>query len=338
MYNIYCDSEQEGYWFKSLIEDFAKTQIKKIEGRNKNPYFIEKYLRYDRPDVILTKNNTPVLVFEKTSEVPTGHNVGQRFGRIANSAEEKAMFIKFFPFDARKHGKYSSLCNLNIRLLDAFFKMMEIHKVPILAMNWPCDKNYELIRDGSEDNELRNLLEELFEKDFDLNKVRSIKSIRRGMKREYNRRLKEFPNYGKPPRSVSIQNTEDIIKRLKTDFKINDDDLPQIIFRREETLVYTNKMTPQHCRREDPYIGTQFIYDYIWCRNGPKPDNKFRNLFLRSPLITKKRWLEANPFDRNRKSSTWYVTADAIILKDAILTNFEIFEVKNQTTKLSDFW
>ncbi|MFL6318179.1 MAG: hypothetical protein ACJ73C_15780, partial [Nitrososphaeraceae archaeon] len=57
-------------------------------------------------DIILVEDEVPKLILEKTREVPTGHNVGQRFGRLVNAAEEGVMVIFFLPFIARKHGKY----------------------------------------------------------------------------------------------------------------------------------------------------------------------------------------------------------------------------------------
>jgi hypothetical protein len=78
-------------------------------------------------------------------------------------------------------------------------------------------------------------------------------------------------------------------------------------------------MTPEKCRREDPYTGTQFIYDYGWLRNGPRPVDRETNLLIHVPKVTMKRWLEANPNDIQRKSSNWYLTADGIVLSDGII-------------------
>ncbi len=96
------------------------------------------------------EDEIPRIVLEKTREVPTGHNVGQRFARLVNAAEEGVMVIFFLPFIARKHGKYSSVCYIPARLFTALQKIEIIHQIPILAINWPSDSLYELIRDNSE--------------------------------------------------------------------------------------------------------------------------------------------------------------------------------------------
>jgi hypothetical protein len=78
-------------------------------------------------------------------------------------------------------------------------------------------------------------------------------------------------------------------------------------------------MSPESCRREDPYTGMQFIYDYGWLRKGPKPSDRDSNLILEIPQVTVARWKTANPNDPMLKASNWYLTADAIALKDGII-------------------
>ena len=201
---IYNDSLHEGLWFRDLCPNLLKdAQLVKIKNRGENPSIIDELISYDRPDIILTSDDIPKLVIEKTTEVPSGHNVGQRVGRIVKAAECSVPAIYFLPFDARKHGAYTSICNLNIRLLNAMLNMTKIHEVPIVAMNWIADKNGELIRDGSQDLELTKLLE-----DYILNKynpiIKNFGNQIELMQKEYDLRLKKFENYGKPPNSVKI--------------------------------------------------------------------------------------------------------------------------------------
>ena len=163
---IYCDALQEGEWFKNLSNSFRNAGLLEIESRGRNLPFIERLIEYDRPDIILVIDGKVKLALEKTEEVPTGHNVGQRFARIVKSAEIQIPFIYFCPFVAMKHGKYANKCFINARLFTAIENMSKIHKVPILVMNWIADKNYELIRDGKEDAELKLLIDDLLSNDF----------------------------------------------------------------------------------------------------------------------------------------------------------------------------
>ncbi|MGH8543441.1 MAG: hypothetical protein ACREX3_07400, partial [Gammaproteobacteria bacterium] len=67
-----------------------------------------------------------------------------------------------------------------------------------------------------------------------------------------------------------------------------------------------------------PYTGTQFIYDYIWCRTGPAVSDKHTNLVLRFPSLTRGVWYSANPNDPSKKSCNWYLTANALWFQDGL--------------------
>ncbi|MEM0287012.1 MAG: hypothetical protein QXG05_02405 [Nitrososphaerota archaeon] len=315
---IFADDLHEGRWFASLSPRLSNVKIKPIAKRRSNPPYVERLLRYDRPDIILVSEGEPRLVVEKTREVPTGHNVGQRFARFANAVEEKVMVVFFLPFKAMKHGSYAGICYIPARLFLALEKMEEIHGIPVLAINWPCDKDGELIGDGSQDADMRRLVHELIQSEFDYgNEV--IKELRQTMRRSRNERIREQPDTAEPPPTVKFIDTEGYIGQLRGQFGNEINVVPDSFHRRPRTLIYQLGMTPAKCRREDPYTGTQFIYDYIWCRNGPHPSEKHTNLVLAVPLVSKRRWIEANPNDPTRKSAVYYATANLIILKDGLI-------------------
>jgi len=311
---IWGDNVVEALWFRDLDGRLAACDIRILGARGTNPPAIDDLLRYDRPDVILANGDQPVLVLEKTREVPTGHNVGQRVARLVRAVEDRIPTIKFFPFDARKHGLYSGMCYLNIRLLAAFMRMTEIHDVPMLAMDWPIDSHGELIIDGSENKELSGLVGTF----LDSGMKRWWPGARRvltEMDSEYGRRLLLRLMYGQPPASARIVETDVYLTTVSARLGA---DAPAIaaLLNRAETLVYRIAMTPEKARREDPYTGTQFIYDYNECRSGAAVDEKTRNLVLDFPNITKTQWAILNPNDPRRKSSNWYVTANALVFAD----------------------
>ena len=39
-------------------------------------------------------------------------------------------------------------------------------------------------------------------------------------------------------------------------------------------------------KRQDPYTGSALIYDYLYCRNGINPEDKYRNLIIYFPKIS----------------------------------------------------
>ncbi|MBS1796785.1 MAG: hypothetical protein JSS81_23345 [Acidobacteria bacterium] len=311
---IFGDNRIEASWFRSLSKSLKDANFEKIRGRGQNPRLVDNLIQYDRPDIILTRDDIPVLVVEKTREVPTGHNVGQRAARLVRAVELGVPTICFFPFDSRKHGEYTGICNLNIRLLKAFEKMYEIHGTPIIAVNWLTDEHGELIGDGSENESISKIVNGYIDSGFNPNCRELIQNIEIN-KLEYDQRLDRRKSYSKPPNSVVILQTDQLIATLENRVSRL---VAQNLNLLKESVVYTMDMKPAKCRREDPYTGTQFIYDYIWCRNGRKVEQKHRNLILHFPSITKQKWYESNPNDVTRKSCNWYLTATALIFSDAV--------------------
>ncbi len=309
--DIYYDSLTEATWFASLNPEFNMDDNNYyiINRRGNNPQVIEEITKYDKPDIIVLKDKKPILVIEMTQEVPTGHNVGQRFARLVRSIEMETPAIYYFPFDAKKHGKYSSICNLNIRLLKAAKKMLLIHNTPLLCVNWLTDKNGEIITDGTENNRIKELLASYVSSNYNKNCIEFEKELI-NMENEYNKRLNIRPAYADLPPSVSIEQTNNIINK----FHIEDAD--QFFKSKLQTYVYTIEMTPQKCKRQDPYTGTTFIYDYIACRNGKKVEDKSNNLALYFPNIEKEEWFQRNPNDLSTKSSNWYLTANILLFKN----------------------
>jgi hypothetical protein len=310
----FCDDFNEYSWFISLDNRLKNADFKKIGTRGNNPPSIEKLIAYDRPDIILVKNGRAVLAIEKTREVPTGHNVGQRMARLIRSVELNVPVIMFTPFDARKHGKYSSICNINARVLLAFEKIWEIHSTPIFAINWPSDSFGELVEDETADQVIKEVISEYITTNFDPC-CQAFQNARVRQLQEYKQRLSMHKPYGHPPGSVQITPTEIAVSSFGLD--ISSPAVAQLLTT-PETVIYKIAMSEEKCRREDPYTGTQFMYDYLYCRNGPLRQNKSRNLLLYFPKIRKSVFTSNNPNDTNRKSSNWYLTATAHIFKDGL--------------------
>ena len=314
---IYFDSDQELNWFKNLNSSFANLETKKIEGRGLNPEIIESILKYDKPDFILVKDNKPLLVLEISRETPTGHNVGQRMARLIRALEIGIPTIYFFPFDAKKHGAHASIVHLNARLLKTFEIATRLHDTPIIAVNWLADENGELIDDSSiRDFEIKNIITNFIENDFSKDSP-IFAEILNNNKNEYNRRTKAFPNYLRPPGSLEIIETNKLYERYPFLDEINDS-----LLSKQESAIYKIGYRNTTKKRQDPYTGTQFIYDYLYCRNGNRVQDKFRNLIISVQNFSKEEWLRKNPND-DTKSSNWYLTANAIICNDGLINVIE---------------
>lgn len=315
VFSIYCDDINEFDWFVELNPCLAESNCFLIKRRGQNLEIIEQLICYDRPDIILLDDDKPILVLEKTSEVPTGHNVGQRMARLVRAVECGVPALLFLPFEAKKHGDHDNICYINTRMLEAFEQMWELHDTPVLAIDWICDSSGELIVTGSENNLVKTVISEILKAHLDGNQL-DLTLFREHQKEESRRRMLFNPIYSKPPPSISIQSTAEI---LRTYPLLNRGSFTKKFSRRLETVVYSIGMTERSCRREDPYTGMQFIYDYIYCRDGRKPSEKNRNLCLRFPNIRREVWESNNPNRQDRKSSNWYLTANALIFDDDTL-------------------
>ena len=311
----FCDDINEYEWFMAITPGLHDAQFRRIGPRNQNPPAVESLIAYDRPDIILLSQGRPVLVLEKTREVPTGHNVGQRMARLVRSVEHGVPAIYFCPFDARKHGRNSGICNLNARLLNAFEEIWNIHNTPLIAINWPADEYGELYFDYRADSELASLLGAYIKSGFDPG-CDAMSRARFAQHNTFLQRCEIRPSYSSAPPSITIQQTAHALQQFNIDGSSH---AGQDLNRVPESVIYKIGMTEAKCRREDPYTGMQFIYDYLYCRYGPKPEDKCRNLLLHFPFVSKSTFMHKNKNDLSRKSSNWYITASALIFSDGWL-------------------
>ena len=67
-YEIFCDSLQEGIWFKNLHSDFRNADLRVIPNSKKEQkkLGIDRVLQYDRPDIVLKDRNQVIFVLERT--------------------------------------------------------------------------------------------------------------------------------------------------------------------------------------------------------------------------------------------------------------------------------
>jgi hypothetical protein len=139
-YTILYDDPQEAAWFRGLHAALRAAHEEAITAAWKRPS-LQGVFAYDRPDVVLLADDRPILVVEETVEVPSGHNVGQRFARLAAAAEAGVPCLYFGPYAARKHGGITagpSPCSGFCRP----FSTHRFRKVPLLlgflkvALSW----------------------------------------------------------------------------------------------------------------------------------------------------------------------------------------------------------
>ncbi|MDD4178550.1 MAG: hypothetical protein PHH14_00660 [Candidatus Margulisbacteria bacterium] len=308
-YEIYYDAFQEGKWFQCLSKHLSDAILLPI-SQTDNPE-VRKLLRYDKPDIILLHNGKAVISLEKTTEVPTGHNIGQRFGRIVCAAEEKVIGIYFGPFLAMKHGTYAGKCWLNVRQLRAMLKLKEFHHIPSLAVNWKCDSKYELIRNGTETDGLSSLVNRLIEHNFSPN-ITGVSLVEQEMGEVIDESETRRSAYKEPPPSARIISTD----KYKQDKRLNGVQLPKYFFSRAKSLHYVVGMKAG--LRSDPFTGMQLVYDYAYCRTGPNKEDRSINLVMEIPDLSVKDWDSVTNTERKDKRML-KLFPDLLLLKDGVV-------------------
>ena len=181
-------------------------------------------MSYDRPDIVLCDEGVPILVVERTVEVPSGHNVFQRFARLVAAAEHNTPVIYLGPYAAYKHGgETQGPRYMNLRLFYALEKLIDICSTPITIINWPVDSNYEIIREPIKDKRIKKYLD-VFMTHYKVHGMREIadhiinSEFEKEQKKErqyfIDTEIKRPEQYTAPPNSVRITSTKDLSREL----------------------------------------------------------------------------------------------------------------------------
>jgi hypothetical protein len=118
--------------------------------------------------------------------------------------------------------------------------MEEIHQVPILAINWPADSSYELMRNSSESTLVAELINELIANKFDYPKCRKIDEIRMLMAEQFQKCTKSTAD---PPNSVKVVNTEPYFASLEKLFPSDFAVIQSSIKNKPRSIIYEIGMT-----------------------------------------------------------------------------------------------
>lgn len=306
---IYADALHEGDWFRALHPRLANATAEEITGAVRRNPRLARVLLYDRPDIILTdERDEPVLVVERTIEVPTGHNVGQRFARLAAAAEARVPVVYFGPYAARKHGGVTAGPRyMNLRLFAALDHVATFNRSAVTCINWPVDSNCEIIRLPVKDDRLREYLDLFFSAYDDRERTDISKTIRASgfetrqleERRWFASTLRRAAGYDTPPRSVQISLGREIAHRIG---------VPQLADL-DEVVVYNIGMRKI---RSDPYTGMAMLYRYLYVLGV----DARRALILEFSHITPTMWRTAARSGQRKDIRLFRIAADGILFRD----------------------
>ena len=312
-FTILYDEPQEAEWFRSLNTDLADAEEVSVTDAQHRPA-VRQVLSYDRPDIVLLDGETPILVVEETVEVPSGHNVGQRFARIAAAAEASVPFLYFGPYVARKHGGITAGPRyMNVRLFLALDAVERITGTAVTTINWPVDVHSEVRRDQEKDADVRDYIATFLTvyarqgNSSQLNEDLLSSDIHRRMVAERNNfartSIRSPEQYNAPPPSVSIVSIRE--------FTRNHGYAGNELHRFTDVAIYKIGMNNI---RSDPYTGMSMLYRYLYVLESPG-----RALVLWFPNITYAMWRNAAA-NMNRKDVRLFrIAADAILFADNLV-------------------
>ena len=312
-FTILYDEPQESEWFRALDARLANATEVAITDAQRWPT-LRRVLLYDRPDIVLLDGQTPILVAEQTVEVPSGHNVGQRFARIAAAAEAGVPSLYFGPFVAKKHGGITAGPRyVNVRLFRALDTVERTMDTAVTAINWPVDESFEVRRDQGKDEDVRDYLATfltLYANQPNLSQLNADirqSDVHRRMLAERNTFvstcIRKPEQYNSPPPSVEILTIPEFTERHgQIDRKLQ-----------SLTELVTYKVGMNYIR-SDPYTGMAMLYRYLYILENPS-----RALVLWFPNITENMWRQAAASGNRKDVRLFRIAADAILFADLLL-------------------
>tara|TARA_R110002012_G_scaffold41736_5_gene114127 strand:+ start:33807 stop:35045 length:1239 start_codon:yes stop_codon:yes gene_type:complete len=296
------------------------------------PDHIKQILYLDAPDVIVEKNNEPLFSIEISTEAGTGHNVFQRFARLAASVENDVPTFYIYPEAKliKRKGNKLGWDKLNPLIFFALERIMQIYEIPALFYYYPStfqkfktkpdkapflpykgllnDSNPKFMScPDSTDSEMIGLFSVIddFLKCYDKNgiidgrkKLKNILSVskrRMFMSSEYHRKngsINSSPNTS----TITIP-TEYLLNYLKK-YNTKNYQIGGLLRSRKETVIYFTDSK----FRGDPYPGAFSAIDFMQCRVDKTFEDREKNLVLlvgKLKLDPKKKTIEID----SKKSS-----------------------------------
>jgi hypothetical protein len=309
---ILYDEPQEAHWFRQLHPCLAGAEEAPITGALKRWPKAAQVLSYDRPDIVLLDNGEPILVVEQTVEVPSGHNVGQRFARIVAAAESKVPCIYLFPYVARKHGGDTAGPRyVNLRLFQAMDALSRTTGTALTPINWPVDTSHEVVKGTKKDIQIRAYLDEFFKMYADHGLQGVNVALRKSAphaflikeRQDFERQISRASVYTQPPASVEILPLAAFSARHPM--------AGPLAKGTSEVVLYKVGMT---YIRSDPYAGTALLYRSLYLEPPAK-----RMLVLEFPHITISQWRKAAASGGRKDVRLFSIAADGIIFRDGYL-------------------
>lgn len=313
-------------WYST--EPFADFIIDNTELRNKNyvkkkmfesdannatnfhtmPDHIKKILYLDAPDLIVEIDHEPIFSIEVSTEAGTGHNVFQRFARLAASVENNVPSFYIYPEAVIVHRQNSSKWDeINPLIFKALEHVMSIYNIPSLFYYFPSDfrdyeenpmdspslsskglkfdpnRNYSGSPSGT-DSEMQNMFSAINEiiainERFGVVAGREKLLANRVIIDRKDFMQNEFSgkggNFSMSPLSATQILPTDYILNYLSKYENASYQIGELLKSRDQTIVY---QVDSKTFRSDPYAGCIAAIDYLKCREGKTFEERRYNL------------------------------------------------------------
>jgi hypothetical protein len=296
---------------------FSKKKMYESDANNATqfhtmPDHIKQILYLDAPDLIVELDSEPIFSIEVSTEAGTGHNVFQRFGRLAASVENNVPAFYIYPEAViinRTKGKsnttkWDSINPLVFRALD---NVMSIYRIPALFYYFPSDYRSHSLATSSPNIRNKGLkfdtnrsfagspdsrdaeMKLMFDAINEIINVVESNGVIKGREKLLGKRIiidrknfmqSEFAakggNHNMSPLTATIKvPTDYILNYLKT-YESSSYKIGELLRSRKETIVY--KVDAGF--RGDPYPGALAAIDYLLCREGKTFEDREYNLVM----------------------------------------------------------
>lgn len=293
----------------------AKKKMYESDANNANnfhtmPDHIKKILYLDAPDIIVEIDSEPIFSIEVSTEAGTGHNVFQRFGRLAASVENNVPAFYIYPEAVIIHrvkGNTTKWDSINPLVFKALDDVMSIYQIPALFYYFPSDyrshpdpttspnirnkglrfdrnRNFAGCPDSS-DNEMSLMFEAINE----IIKVAEASGVIKGSEKLLGKRpiinrktlmQHEYAvkggNSGMSPLTATVRVPTDYLLNYLSQHESLRYKIGELLRSRKETIIY--KVDAKF--RGDPYPGAIAAIDYLLCREGKTFEEREFNLVM----------------------------------------------------------
>ena len=273
------------------------------------PDHIKKILYLDAPDLIIEVDHEPIFSVEVSTEAGTGHNVFQRFARLAASVENNVPSFYIYPEAViiTRQSTAPRWDKINPLIFKALDDVMSIYNIPSLFYYFPTDfQTYpdastspNLIQKGLKydqnidfsgsplgtDSEMTLMFLAMNEiitviKKYGIIKGRDKLLGRRPVIDRKTAMSQEFINKGGSMTSSPLSAVEKVptqyLLNYLSKFENNQYKIGELLRSRQETIIY--KIDAKF--RGDPYPGALAAIDYLVCREGKSFEERRYNLIM----------------------------------------------------------